>query len=776
MKTYPLKDQASLPDDEEPARTKNMHDGLQKLSFEDSRFGSNNRSDTAERKPLNGERSAVDSFESENFLREKVTFFLQNRLTILAVTLLVFLAGVSYAFLATPIYRSDAIIQVEKREGKLKGISELSDLLNSSNNSTDAEIAILSSRAVLGQVVKELNLELSATPVRFPVIGGAVSRWYKGEGPAEPFLGLTSYGWGGEQIQLENLVVPKDFLGHPLTLVANANGGYKVFDPDGRLLLEGRVGELAAGNDVKVLVTALAARPGTRFRLARKSQEQAIIRLQKQVRITEKKRNSGIIGVTLDGSDPKMAAKIINTVIETYVRLDIERRSEESRKMLDFLTAQLPRISGELKSFESELTDYRSNTGSLGITLEGKAFLDVASKLEEQLSLLRLQKAELEQKFTGNHPTLIAVSKKVAELNAERKRLIARIKTLPSTELPAVQLERDSRVANGIYVQLLNRIQELSVAKAGTLGNVHIIDSAESPSQPVKPEKINTAILSLMLGAVLGIGVAFIRRSLVKGIEDPNEIERRLGVPVYCTIPHSEQQVRASKNRRRGDSKHDLLSAAYPQDPAIESIRSLRTSLQFALMDAPNNIITITGPSPGIGKSFVSANLTASLAEGGQRILLIDADMRKGHLHDLFGFKRAHGLSELISHEVTLEKAIHKDIMPGMDFIGAGIVPPNPSELLMSDRYRDLISTLSKQYDIVLVDTPPILAVTDASLVARFSGTCFLIIGYGRHQLREIDLALKRLDQAQRKVQGIVVNNFPTRYGKYQGYHYQYKY
>ncbi len=766
-----------LPSSAEKSRDNPRGSDGYRRPFEDNRL-SNQRFKLEE---MPAQAVDFDPYENEPGLREFIGFLLRNWLSILAVAVLVFLAGLSYAFLAAPVYRADALVQIEERQGKSKDLSDLTALLSGGEVTTEAEIEILRSRLVVGRIVDDLKLDTEAYPVRFPIIGNFAARRYEGDRPATPFLGLESFAWGGETIRLESLEVPDDLLGFPLTLVAGPKGSFSLFDPDDRLLLAGRAGEPVMGHGVKLLLSSLDARPGSRFSLIRQPRQQTILDLQKALQISEKKKKTAIISVALEGADAQRAADIVNALVENYLHQNIARRSEENQKMLDFLNAQAPRIQTELQNIETALGDFRSKTGTLGMSLEAHSFVNASAQIEQQAALLRLQKAELEQRFTGNHPALAAINKKLSQLAADKEKLAGQIKNIPETELQAVRLERDSKVAGEIYVMLLNKVQELSVARAGTIGNVRILDPAERAGKPVKPKKPIVAAVSLLLGLMLGLGFAYMRRSLFKGIEDPDEVERKLGLPVYCAIPHSRKQRSASRAMRGGNGERFLLAEKHPGDLAVESIRSLRTTLQFALMDSVNNIIVIAGPSLGIGKSFISANLATTLAEAGKKTLLIDADMRKGHLHTILGIERSPGLSNLIAGEVSLEDCVRPDTIANMDFISGGIVPPNPSELLMSERYGDLIRELSSRYDIVVIDTPPILAVTDAGIVGRSAGACFMVLGHGQHQVREIELAHKRLTQAGVRIQGVVFNNLPMGrmgygYGKYYGYHYQYSY
>ncbi|MDB5867970.1 MAG: exopolysaccharide transport protein family, partial [Polaromonas sp.] len=217
-----------------------------------------------------------------------------------------------------------------------------------------------------------------------------------------------------------------------------------------------------------------------------------------------------------------------------------------------------------------------------------------------------------------------------------------------------------------------------------------------------------------------------------------------------------------------------LLASLLPDDPCIESLRSLRTALQFAMLDASNNLVVFTGPTPGIGKSFTSANFAAVLGVGGKRVLLIDADMRKGHLHQFFDLQRGQGLSELITGTRTLDEVLRRAVAPNLDLITTGTMPPNPAELLMSPAAVKLLQTLSTQYDLVLIDTPPVLAVSDTQVLAPHAGTVFMVARAEVTSLGEVQETTKRLGQAGVQVKGVVFNDLDTSRQRYGGYGYKY--
>jgi tyrosine-protein kinase Etk/Wzc len=325
----------------------------------------------------------------------------------------------------------------------------------------------------------------------------------------------------------------------------------------------------------------------------------------------------------------------------------------------------------------------------------------------------------------------------------------------------------------------------LRVSKAGTVGNVRIVDYAELPTKPIKPKKRLFVLISFFLGLSLGVVLAFIRRMLNRGVENPDLIEKQLNIPVYATIPHSKQQekvnTRLRKNYKPQTNELSILALEYKDDLAIESLRSLRTTLHFAFLEAQNNIIMITGPSPSVGKSFVSINLATVLADAGKKILLIDGDLRKGFINKALGVSREQGLSELISNTLSLDAAIHKIPIANFDFIATGAIPPNPSELLLHERFSHLLANISKLYDHVIIDSPPLLAVTDAAIIGRMASVTLMVVKAGLHPMRELEQSTKRLTQAGVQLKGFVFNDVPKAssiygYGGYGRYVYQYSY
>jgi tyrosine-protein kinase Etk/Wzc len=525
-----------------------------------------------------------------------------------------------------------------------------------------------------------------------------------------------------------------------------------------------------------VQVDTLRAHSGLRFEVVRVPRDAVIGGLKRSVKIREIGRQTGIIEIALEGSDPEQIAATLDAIARRYLRQNVERRSAEAAKTLEFLNAQLPTLKSTVNAAEEALNAYRSRRGTVDVSLETKGALEKIVDVEKELSKLEMQRSELRQRFTENHPMLQTVREQVVRMESERDAVNARMKGLPQSELELARLMRDVKVATELYVVVLNKVQELNVTKSGTIGNVRIVDSAIVPRLPVSPRKTRVVLFSVLMGFAAGVGLALAKRSLHRGLEDPEAVERATGLPVHAAIPHSAREAELQRGLRRGGSSaRPLLAADAPKDPAVEALRSLRTSVEFALAEKGNNVITVGGPAPGIGKSFISVNLACVLADSGHRVLLVDADVRKGVVHKFIRLEASPGLTEVIAGSAPVSTAIRRTSHERLDAIPMGTVQSNPSELLGSQRFGQLVKDLAASYDVVLFDTPPILPVTDAALVARHAGVNLVVVKAGQHHARELQETVRRYGRNGVRPYAVVMNDVTPKHGRYGGY-YKYEY
>jgi tyrosine-protein kinase Etk/Wzc len=477
--------------------------------------------------------------------------------------------------------------------------------------------------------------------------------------------------------------------------------------------------------------------------------------------------------MTYNNADPKLAENLLEQVGELYVRQDVDRNSAEATNSLKFVKEQLPNVRMELEKATEALNAFQNQAHSVDVNLQTQALLNQNVSIQTNLEQLRLQQADMQRQFTPEHPQYRALMKQIGELESQKASIDKQIGGLPDTQKTLLKLNSDVQVSNQTYQSLLNQAQQLDIARAGTVGNVRIVDNAAvDVTDPAWPKKLIVVLGGAVLGGMVAIMYVFLRQVLNRGIEDPAVIEN-LGLPVYATIPVSPRELALEGRRGRGDHRQHLLVTDAPADLAAEALRSLRTSLHFARLEAKNNVLMISGASPDTGKTFVAANLAAVVAQSGQKVLLIDGDLRMGTLHSVLGGRADVGLSELISGQAELAEAI-RPVAPlsTLYFIGRGRIPPNPSELLMNARFSMLLDRLKPMYDLIIIDTPPILAVTDAAIIGNHSGTGLMVARFGVNQPRELNLAKQRFEQNGVVIKGAIFNAVEKRSTGYYAYAY----
>ncbi|EFO0706372.1 tyrosine-protein kinase, partial [Escherichia coli] len=478
------------------------------------------------------------------------------------------------------------------------------------------------------------------------------------------------------------------------------------------------------------------------------------------------------------GDNPDLISKILDNISDNYLTQNVARQAAQDEKSLQFLSEQLPKVRRDLDAAEDKLNKYRKQKDSVDLTLEAKSVLDQIVNVDNQLNTLTFREAEISQLYTKEHPTYKALMEKKQILQDERIRLNKKVNTMPSTQQEVLRLSRDVESGRAVYLQLLNRQQELNIAKSSAIGNVRIIDNAVVEPQPVKPKKFLIIVVGFFLGVFISVLFVLLRVYLRRGIESPEQLEE-YGINVYASIPVSDwlSKQLSRKGKVKQNESDIILSIENPTDLAVEAIRGLRTSLHFAMMEAKNNILMITSASPNAGKTFVSANLAATIAQTGKKVLFIDADLRRGYVHKMFGSEIKSGVSDILSGKESITNAIQKVKNADFDYVSRGQVPPNPTELLMHPRFNELLAWASNNYDLVIVDTPPILAVTDAAIIGRYVGTTLLVARFEVNTPKEIDSSIKRFEQSGVPIKGCILNGIVKKASSYYSYGYhQYGY
>ena len=732
--------------------------------------------------------SPATADDDETYLSEYIDILIDHKWLVAAVTALALTIGVAYVLFSTPIYQSNLLIQVEDSAADAKGfLGEASNLFDVKTPAT-GEIQVIRSRMVLGAAVDQTRFYIDAKPRYLPVLGTWLAR--RAEGLSEPgFLGISGYVNGKERISIARFDLPAAMEDEePFLITAQGGGKYVLTHEELNQPLTGIVGQplhhAFEDGTIDLLIEKLDGKPGAEFIVSRASQLRTIEDLQRRLQIGEQGRQSNVISVALEDSDRDRLAGILNAVGDQYVQQNVERKSAEAQKTLLFLDDQLPEFKRQLEASEDAYTRFRNKNGTVAFDEEAKGVLSQTIELQTKLLEAQQRRREMATRYTDINSRVKTIDGQIAAIEKEIGGLNARVSRMPTMQQDALRLERDVRVNSGLYQSLQNNALQLRLVKEGKTGNVRLLDKAVKPKQPVKPQKPLVLTLALALGLVAGAALALARSRLFAGIRDPQEIEAHTGLTVYSVVPFTTEQTVLDQSVAAGAKGIQLLAVTHPESPPIEALRSLRIALQFATLEAGNNRVLITGATPGIGKSFVSGNFAAIMAHAGKRVLLIDGDMRKGHLNKQFGLPREGGLSELLAGELTAQQAIHTQVLTNLDVLTTGKLPTNPADMLMSESFVRLLDMLSAQYELVVIDTPPVLVAADTAAVAPYMGAVLLVARADQTQLGELNESAKRLAHAGKAVSGVIFNGIDlTRrhYGshgyRYGGYRYtEYKY
>ncbi|SPB18014.1 exopolysaccharide biosynthesis-like tyrosine-protein kinase [Caballeronia novacaledonica] len=743
-------------------------------------------------------RTRTDNFSADDFWK----LIVDDVWLVIAIALLVTGAATLYAFVATPVYSSDALVKVDYPNPNAFGVNaQAQQQVVPSTLPTDAEMQIIQSRGVLLPVIKKYHQDQSVTPRQVPLIG-RISELFATPGqPMAPFLGLKSFAWGGEVANVSTLDVPPRLENKTLVLRVLSQDAYELTDPDGNPILHGAVGRLISADGTSILIDKLVARPGTEFKVVRYSDYQAVARFLKSLKVMESMKDSGVVQIVYENDDPRLAQEITNAIAQTYIAAHVDQHREEASVTRNFIIGELPRLERELQRTESELSDYRKSSNSMQPGTEASSYLQGSIDIERQIATLTMQRAQESSRFVPGSREVRTIDEQLATLNAQKQAFDKRFGQLPVSQRKLMDLTRDAKVAEDVYVAMREKASELAVTRAGTIGNVHLIDSAIYPTDPSKPKRMLIMAGGAAGGVILGILFVFFRDQLSRSVKTPHRVEHRLSLPVFGAVHFSPIQARLDrtskpsllpgKNRlpfltkdasprvlsddpeavSSADRSH-ALSAFGTRDMAVEALRAVHASLMLDIAPAPNKVLAVVGATPGTGKTFVASNLAVLHAQTGKRTLLIDGDMRRGRIASIFGQHGGIGFSEVLASKVHVDDAIRHLDVPGLSLMTAGRFPANPSKMLSTPRLTLILDYLQAQFDLVIIDTPAVLAVSDANLIAANAGSSVMVVRPGAQSEDELQEAIKRLDLTGARIAGVIFNAVPKRRSERRTYAY----
>ena len=651
-----------------------------------------------------------------------------------------------------PSFRSDILLQVNVK-GNKQGLAlgEMGALLDISTPSA-AEMELIKSRVVLDQVVEDERLCFSAIPQN------KMDRLLQREG----------------RMDLELLQIPRAFVeakGKLFARVTVDSSAYEVYEKENGeavTLLSGEVGETYrkpfAGDTLVICVRALTATVGQTFLLSASHPQEAAAALLKGLNISEEGKNSGIIRVSLENRYADRVAAILNTIANTYLKQNIEMRSAEAKKTLAFLEEQLPGVKAKLDSAEQKLTSFRHANGTIDLTGETRLHLEKDVTLQQRMLELEQKKQEALRLFRAEHPTVRTIEEQQAKLRQELAKQQRSAASLPVVQQEVLSLQEEVEVNNKLYTNLLNNIQQLRVVQAGEVGNVRIVDQAYAPLKPAKPNRKLVFFGVVFAFLLLGCFVVYVRRMLSNGVCSSSEVEQATGIGVYGKLPMLEGKTQ--------NNVYKPCVSEKPDDPFAEGVRALRTALEFSVFSDGKKVLMVSGLVQGVGKSFVSTNLAASFAMSGKKVLLVDMDLRRGHL-----FKHSQkGLCEMLENESYSEDYVVK-VTENFHVLGSGARVVNPGGLLTSSRFSAFLDAFRDKYELIVLDTPPVFQCSDALLVEKHADYLLCVLKHAAHTIESIQDALNTFDRSTETPlpKAFVFNKCERHagygYGSYYGYY-----
>ena len=671
-------------------------------------------------------------------------------------------------------YSVDALVQVEESKGASAALlGDLSNMIDQ-KQPAQAEIEILKSRLVLGTVIHNLNLDLKIAGTKTSFI----DRLFAPHDYSTEYLNKSVLFKDDEKsFDVRKFNVPAAYKDKTLELRFEESALTLTDPKTQQVVFKGNINtnnQLRTADGLWQVSIFSQDQFKDVYQIEKLSLPTAVDNILTNYTVAEKGKMTGVLGLNYQGQDKEHITKVLNSILSAYSQQNIERRSAESAQTLKFLDEQLPELKAQLDIAEREFNKFRIQYNTVDVTKESELYLTQSVNLETQKAELEQKVAEASAKYTNEHPVMQQMNAQLTALNTKIKDLEGTLKQLPDLQRRYLQLYREVEVKTQLYTALLNSYQQLRIAKAGEIGNVRIVDTAVEPIKPIAPKKLIVLILSIFVGGFLGTLLALLRNMMRSGIKDSTQIENELDLPVYATVPRSP--IQESRIKLLKKKKHiPVLAVKNGEDIAIESLRSMRTAIHFALSSAKNNLIMISGPAPEVGKSFISTNLAAILAQSNKRVLIMDADMRRGYLHKYFNNDNQPGLADYLNGFQELEAIVKPTEIAGLSVITRGKNPTNPSELLSSAKFAALLEQLSPMFDHIIIDTPPVLAVTDGIIISQFTGVNLVIARYAKTQMKELELTLNRFEQVGVKVNGVILNDIQSTSSGY-GYGYNYSY
>ena len=674
------------------------------------------------------------------------------------ITLCILLSIVSaiiYLRTTENVYQTDALVQIKSNKSSpLAGLSSdmaamasLAGLGGMGSSSTQSEIELLKSRAILGQAIKDLNLDIQIQPKENFFQKIVSDNNYIKTYTIQDILLKKE----GQRLVIAQFQVPKFYENKALLLTFEDNK-YKIHDyKTEQLLKEGELNRVLRDGPWNISVSG-NINSGQQFILQKNSLPVAMSNILKNFDAQEKGKGTGILELTYQGENPVNIPNLLNTVLNIYKQQDINRSVTDKDQQVAFLEKQLPELKEDLNNSERQFNQFRKKYGTVDVKGESELYLKQSMELEIQKVQLQQKQAELGAQYTAEHPAMQAISAQLTTLNTKISEVNNKVKQLPEIQRLYLQYYRDVEIKNQLYTGLLTTYQSLNIAKAGELGKVSIVDYAVEPVKPVKPRKLIILVLSIFVGGFIGILIALVRNFLHSGIRNIEPITTK---HTLRNLGKVNQYNSLNKNSKQYAHPLAILE---PSALPIEQMRKIATSIQYAAQLSGQPVVQMLGTTKNIGTSTLTANLAIILAQMNLKVILIDSDLRQGQLKDYFNIETTIGLSDYLNGTAALGSIITPTQQAKLDLISNGKEEINPVSLLSKPEMARLLEQLKDTYDFILVDGTAILDVSDSQILAKLINTNILVTRYSYTSEQEIEMALESFKNSGHSIQGIILN------------------
>ena len=705
--------------------------------------------------------------------------------------------GVLYVRYENPTFKSDALIQIDETSQNLSGLgSDIAELLPPDDSSMQAQIKLIRSRMVLEPVVDLLHLDIRLNDPAVSKIDRIKNNQTNVQmNTADSVVLETSDG----RVQVSQFNVSEDYLDKAFTLL-RTNTGFVLSSGSEKFKGQLNKANRFTGKSglIEIMVNELPTGQHP-IDITKQSLQITTDSINSALSVVEEGTKTGIIELSLSGLNQKQVSLILEHIVLSYSAQNQARSSEQTIKTIEFMKKQIPALKQKLKESEAIFNKFRENSGTIDVAQEASILLSENAGLDTQISELKLKRADLTTYYTNDHPLVIQINEQLSVLNARKQQIDDTISALPEVQREFLTLSEDVNIDREIYLTILKNYEQLKIVKAGEVSAARIIDLPINTNRVITPKKQLIMTLATLAGALLGVLLVFIMHLLRNVVKNPERIESKTGVPVIATIPRSAVLSRLSTNKKAAPR---MLAHVDNSSLSYEAIKSLRTRLILSMPTVISNsqkakVLLLTGESPDVGKSFISANLAEVFAQLNKKVLIIDGDMRMGELHKIFGMSQYDGLADYLLlddsslqlnqlsksadaqimndvSDFSLENFIHPSGIEHIDFMPRGKHPSDPESLLISERFDALLTELKSQYDYIIIDSPPLLAASDAMVLAQHADKVLMVTRYDASMERQLTYAVKQMHESNIQVDGIILND--VRQGLMSKYSYNHRY